>query len=371
MYIRKVSPLLLLTLAREDFAPAWAKIESTIRTGYYARVKRKDEMERRLAEAAPLAKGAKTRAEFDAAVDAMVAGFHDSHFDFLTDEEPGYYMMDGLIRGDKAAAMPQVGAWFRRDADGYTVQMLMEGGAAAAAGLRTGDVVRRVNGEPFTPIASLGGHVGETVTLAYRRGGREAEARVAVSRTAPLKMFLDATVRSARVIEHGGRRIGYLHLWTHANEEFAKALRDALTGPGKDVDAFVLDLRGGFGGRPYGFEEQFLPQGKTPALFAKPLVLLIDRGSRSAKELFSYDLQQAHRATLVGETTAGHVLGTYPYRVNEWSYLEIPMVDYVVKGVRLEGRGAIPDVPVSPMTGADGRDLALEKALEIAAQKGL
>lgn len=342
-------PLALLTL-REDFAPTWEAVASAIRTSYYARQTRHDEMERRLAEAAPRAKAAPNRQAFESVVNAMIVGFGDSHFEFLSDEDQGYYSMDGLLKGDKAASMPQIGAWFAHGSDGYTVQMVLEGSAAASAGLRVGDLVTRIDDKPFSPVAALAEKVGHQATLTVRRNGVENTAPVAVTRTTVPTMFLDATLASRRTVERNGKRIGVMHLWTQGDPHSLEALKDALDAA-KDDDGFVLDLRSGFGGYPKPYEDAL--KG-----YRKPLAVVIDRGSRSAKEVLSYDLQRAHRATLVGERTAGAVLGTFPRRLNDWAYIEIPIVDYAVGGVRLEKRGVEPDVPVP--AGIDPVERAVE-----------
>ncbi|RYG33204.1 PDZ domain-containing protein [bacterium] len=385
--IRNVTAFALVALSlslapAEDFAPAWEKIETSIRQRYYARTARKSDMDRLLAKYGPIVKAAGDRKAFDGAMDSMIAEFRDSHFDFLTPEEQGYYLMDNLLRQDKAEEMPNVGAWFRLDGDGYTVQMVLEDGAAAKAGLRAGDVITSLDGVPFSPVESLKSRVGKTVPLVYRRRGAETTTTIAVSTARPLKMFLEASRASTRVIDQGGRKFGYFHLWTQASDDFRNALSNAIYGRLKDTDAFILDLRGGFGGRPEGFADPFFrPDMKldwktTPTAgysqnfgYSRPLVVLIDKGSRSAKEILSFILQKSKRATLIGETTAGNVLGTSPYRINDWSFLEIPMVDVAIEGVRLEGKGVAPDIAVSQSPSADGKDATVEKAVEVLLKK--
>ena len=99
--------------------------------------------------------------------------------------------------------------------------------------------------------------------------------------------------------------------------------------------------------------------------YAKPLVVIIDKGSRSAKEVLAYILKKSGRATLVGERTGGNVLGTFPFWIGDWAILEIPMIDVIVDGVRLEGVGVEPHVAVIDEFDADGNDLFLARALEI------
>ena len=334
-----MTALALLFAVREDFRPLWTKVDATVRKLYYARRTRKKEMERLLAKYAPRARAATDREVFERTVNAMTEEFGDSHFEFFSDRDQGFYLMNALV-DPNPTAMPEIGAWFRRAPDGYTVGMVLDGGAADRAGLRVGDLVTRIDGGPFTPIVAFASRIGSDARLTFRRGNATLETSVRPSRTVGTRMFLDATLASRRTISQGGRQFGYLHLWTQAGAPFRKALEDALR-DARDRDGFVLDLRGGFGGYIQGFEE-------AVQAYPKPVVVVIDGGSRSAKELLAFALQRSHRATLVGERTAGDVLGAMPIRLEEWAYLEVPAVDYKVGGVRLEGRGVQPDVEVPP-----------------------
>ena len=66
----------------------------------------------------------------------MIAEFKDSHFDFYSDEDQGYYLMDGFSKDP--ASMPEVGAWFKKTGDLYTVQMVLDGTQAQEVGLIRG-----------------------------------------------------------------------------------------------------------------------------------------------------------------------------------------------------------------------------------------
>ncbi|MGV3616234.1 MAG: S41 family peptidase [Fimbriimonas sp.] len=339
-----------------DYSSAWTEVQREIRSRYYARESRKAEMNRLLKKYEPLAKGAKSEAEFDAAMDRMTEEFGDSHFGFFTRDEPGYYLMDALRRGDHAEPIAHLGAWLRPEGDGMTVQMLLDGGEAARNGLRKGDVLFAVDGGPLT-VARLRGQ--SKVPVRSRRGKEERTVTLDVKEQNGGEMFLDATRASVRVIPYQGRQIGYIRLWTLASSSFQTALRNALKGPLKNTDGLVLDLRDGFGGRPEGFGDPFKES------YRKPLVVLTNEGTRSAKEILSFDLQRTKRARLVGKRTAGHVLGTFPTPLKgNWAYLEIPMVEVPASGVRLEKRGVTPDVTVPKEFDAEGRDLILAQGLE-------
>lgn len=368
---------LALFTAPDEFSQAWEKTSKAIESRYYARVSRADELKKRLGDTAPKALASKTRDEFSKVVNDMIDGFGDSHFDFFTEEDQGYYTMDSLAGGKSQLA--QVGAWFRQGADGYTVHMVMNGSPAEAAGIVKGDLIVSVDGKPLRPVSSFKDK--PKVTVKWRRGAKEWEKELETTTSSATDMFLKASRESAKVIEQGGKKIGYFRLWTMANDDFKNALSGAVYGKLKDTDAFVLDLRDGFGGRPEGHLDPFFrpdvtlewKYGPGPGMkqsfgYGKPLIVLINEGSRSAKEVAAYVLKKSKRATLVGRTTAGHVLGTSPMRLNEWAMLEIPMVEVMTDGTRLEGKGVSPDVEVSREYDADGKDLFLAKALELAAK---
>jgi carboxyl-terminal processing protease len=273
--------------------------------------------------------------------------------------------------------MPNIGAWFRPVANGFAIQMLLNGGPAAEAGLRKGDVVTNVDGHSFTPIESIADKVGKKVQITYMRGSNRQTADVEVKQGTGTQFFSDGTRSSQTIIERDGKKYAYIHLWTMSNETEKSMLANAVYGRLKDTDGFILDIRDGFGGRPEGFGDPFFrpevnlswdsPMFSQKQLFGyqRPLVVLINKGSRSAKEVFAFIMKDSKRATLVGEKTGGNVLGTSPSPVGDWGYLEIPMVDVKANGVRLEKVGVAPDIAVPQEFDASGKDLYVEEAIKV------
>ena len=97
-----------------------------------------------------------------------------------------------------------------------------------------------------------------------------------------------------------------------------------------------------------------------------PVVILVNSGSASASELFSSTMQAAGRATVVGQTTCGCLLGFLGYaRIPGGAELAYSEVGFRLPNEkRIEGEGVIPDVPV-PLVARDlqlGRDRPLEVA---------
>ncbi|HVT12143.1 MAG TPA: S41 family peptidase [Fimbriimonadaceae bacterium] len=364
-----------------DFANAWSRIRSAIETRYYARTQQHDRMESLLNRYESDAKAATNQADFEKSVNQMIADFGDSHFGFFTKSDQGFYMMESLVKREGGTEMPNIGAWFRPEGNGYAIQMLLNGGTAEKAGLRKGDIVTRIDGDPFSPVDSLARFVGKAAKIDYVRNHVPMSADVEVGEATGHDFFLNGTRASIKTIDFQGKKYGYIHLWTMSDEEEKSTLANAVYGKLKNTAGFILDIRDGFGGRPEGFGDPFFrpdvhlsweAQGFTnDELFGygRPLVVLIDKGSRSAKEVFAYIMKTSKRATLVGEKTGGNVLGTSPSPVGDWGYLEIPMVDVKANGVRLEKVGVAPDIAVPQEFDANGHDLYIEEALKVLSKK--
>jgi carboxyl-terminal processing protease len=97
-----------------------------------------------------------------------------------------------------------------------------------------------------------------------------------------------------------------------------------------------------------------------------PVAILIDGLSASASECFAGGLQSLGRARVFGQTSMGQALPALFDTLPNGDVLIHAWGDFVTgSGVRLEGRGVIPD-EIVPATRADllaGRDRPLEAAL--------
>lgn len=107
--------------------------------------------------------------------------------------------------------------------------------------------------------------------------------------------------------------------------------------------------------------------------YAGPLVIVTDRLSASSSEEFAGGLQAIGRATVVGDRTPGIVLVADVVRLPLGATLVCPVAETrVADGTVLEGRGVIPDRPVS-LTAESlvaGRDLQLEAAVAVLTADG-
>ena len=183
-------------------------------------------------------------------------------------------------------------------------------------------------------------------------------------------------------VEKAGQRIGYIHSWSYAGDQYQEKLEDELIyGRLRDADALVLDLRDGWGGAPLTALQLYTARGpsvtsigrdRTPSTYHgqwnKPVVMLVNGGSRSAKEILAYGFQQYDIGPVVGTPTAGAVTAGRAFIMPDDSLLYVAVADvYLDQTVRLEGEGVTPDVVVPfPIEYAQGADPQKERAIATA-----
>jgi carboxyl-terminal processing protease len=314
----------------------------------------------------------------------MLGELHASHLEYCTDDQFEYYFFNSIFAPDQAdSAIEHIGVTGAVQGDAFVVRALFDGGPAAKAGLRVGDRIRSADGRPFSTVGAFRGRAGHSVTLTVERGGEGVRSIpvVPVKETAK-EAFANATRNSVRVIRQGKRRLAYVHLWTLTHREILAAYEVPLREELGATEGLILDLRDGFGGFPERFDyvlyrpdlvlKQVTRDGKSSierSGYGKPIVALINGGSRSAKEYLAYELKKTRRATLVGTTTAGYFLGAGYARIDDDGLLMLPKTDLLLDGKRLEGIGVAPDVMVQPRDSYGPEDAQIKRAAEVLAKK--
>lgn len=344
----------------------------------------------------PLANQAKSQTELAQVINQMLDELNTSHTHFYTPEDPAYYQLLGIfftvipetrqrLEGYLPDGKPQYSGIgiFTVQRDGNTfVKAVLDGSPAEAAGVLVGDRLVSVDSEPFHPINSFSGKAEQPLKLLVQRSpDRQVELTVTPQLFDGAEMFLDAMKASIEVIERDGKQIGYVHLWSYAGEQFHDALRVELSyGQLKDVDSFILDLRDGWGGAsasylnlyaPYNLSITGATRDRPPvtsnSAWSKPVVMLVNEGSRSGKEILAYGFRKYGIGPVVGTKTAGAVVGGILRVMDDGSILYLAYADVQVDGVRLEGVGVEPDIEVPfSLEYAQGADPQKERAIEVA-----
>lgn len=111
--------------------------------------------------------------------------------------------------------------------------------------------------------------------------------------------------------------------------------------------------------------------GSASVQYDGPLAVLVGRDTHSSAEVFAYVMQYRERGVVIGQRTAGEVLGARAYRLRDGGQLYVSVTDFRrFDGSQLEGEGVQPDVVVPAgtrwprQTGTLEQDPALAAALE-------
>lgn len=329
---------------------------------------------------------AKSDEDFERLTREALADLKASHTAYYPRESMGFVALSSIFRQFlklKEVEYVSLGVDVAERPEGLFVRHVFPGGPAEKAGLKRGDRIVSVEGKPFHPVRSVKDRAGKPteVTVERAKGARPLTVTVTPRRVDPKAEWLEVQAKSSRIIESGGKRVAYQYVYSCAGPEHQEALADYILSQGQEADALVVDLRDGWGGCNVEFLNLFntrLPvftsvgrDGKpvvSMASWVKPVVLLVNGGSRSGKELVSFAMKQREMAKLVGEKTAGAVLAGTPLRLSNGDLLYLAVMDGTVDGTRLEGVGVTPDVEVpDALPYAAGKDPQLEKALEVAA----
>jgi carboxyl-terminal processing protease len=259
-----------------------------------------------------------------------------------------------------------------------TVVEAIENSPAIKAGIKPGDEILAIDGKSTLNMkieeASklIRGQVGTVLRLQIGRG-RQSAFDVKLTRA-----NIEVPTVHYRMKYEGKRRIGYISLRefsAHAAEQMYRAIRDLNA---KQVDGYVLDLRGNPGGllqasieiarmwlddgaivrtvdRKGGSEEA---KANRSALTNRPLVVLVDNNSASASEILTGALKDNKRATVIGSQTFGKALVQSVHELADGSGVAITIAHYYTpKGTDINHTGIVPDIKID-LTKIQERQLA-------------
>ena len=329
-------------------------------------------------------------------INALIGELKTSHTVLLTPDDVDYYVLRGVFsRGRSTYA--GIGLFSVRIDGRDFVDLLLEGYPADYAGLKVGDEIVSVDGEPYHPIRSFRGKIGKDAAVGVRRteGGPVVTVDVDVVGIEPLAAFSEATLTSTRVIEREGRRIGYVHVWASLSP-FEKVLAEGLARLGAArwpdrkrprttpaVDALIVDMRGKIGGVvnvATRYLEIIDPRGPdiswrggargAPASMRGRTAVLIDHHTRSTAEVFVHSYKRERQGPLIGTTTAGAVSGGSAIIMPGDNLLHVAVSGLTVDGDIIEGNGVAPDTVVRrPIPYSGGADPVLDAAVGLLATR--
>jgi carboxyl-terminal processing protease len=348
----------------------------------------------------PRAQAAKSWEELGPVINEMLGLLRTSHTNYYTAVDPEYYFLFGIFSTGPLAEVAQQRfpdgmvqfdslGLFTRKVDGkWFVTGVLDGSPAAVAGVHRGNEIVSLNGQPFQPVRPLQGLAakGESMRLEIQVTAEPNSRRTLELK--PVTLFpndamLAGMEQSMRVIDHRGRKIAYVHIWSYAGKQYYERLvQELLQGSFDQADALVLDIRDGWGGASPEYLNIF--NQRVPQLtsvgrdqqelsfktqWRKPVALLINGGSRSGKEVLAYGFRKYGIGPVVGERTGGAVSAGTAIPISENSLLYLCVSGVRVDGEVLEGVGVAPEHEVIwPLPYATAEDPQLQKALNLMAE---
>ncbi|MCA0452837.1 MAG: S41 family peptidase [Chloroflexi bacterium] len=298
----------------------------------------------------------------------LVDGAIKGMVDVLGDQFSGYMDPETypLFNSDLSGEVEGIGAVVQTDEETNEISIanVLEGSPAEAAGLKSGDVFVKVEGEDVTQatqfdlVKLVRGKEGTTVNLTMRRGEELIDFSI-------IRAKIITPVVEYKTLEDG---IGYIKLRSfdaNAYQEVTNAMTEL---GGEDMNGLVLDLRGNPGGlltsaidiasvfmkdgtilvEDFGNdnEQTYTTNGKYVG-YDVPLTILVDENSASASELIAGAMQDVGRATIVGVTTFGKgTVQTWQQLVNGGG-IRLTIARWLTpNGHWIHGNGVTPDVIV-------------------------
>lgn len=308
----------------------------------------------------------KTLRDLGKTMGAAIADLKSSHCSFVTINDEMYHFLHALFSDfNKTLTRGKIdcvgfatgGAPF----DEKQIRYILDGSPAAKAGLQIGDKILKVNGHPFVGYVNFLGSAGKNNTLSIDRKGEIKSVTIKPIMEDMYSAYTDAMKKSVRIEQVDGKKIGYIHVWSGGRRSF-EALDEIMEDKLAHTDGLLFDIRDGYGGNSLNDLDRFYrppkayPEFKTVDrngkkstsryYYDKPIVAIINGGSRSGKELLSFSFKRTGRAKLVGTNTAGAVLAGSLFKLDDNSSLYLAVLDGTVDGVRLEGVGVAPDVVI-------------------------
>jgi carboxyl-terminal processing protease len=317
-------------------------------------------------------------------VRGMANSLGDCHTGFMTPKQ----VQDHVSRLQGTTRFGGVGVILRRqaDANAFAVIEVFDGGPAAKAGMKKGDLLTSVDGEVIQGL-------GLEQVVALVRGVEGTPVRLGISRAgAPHEMEITRGTVSAPFIRAAllTGNIGYLHLYSFPEPlvgQLDQALRDFER---RNVAGVVVDLRDNSGGSldvvtkvtsrfvREGALFQTIQRGGDRTIYAadgsfwksaKPVAVVVNGGTGSGGELFASAVKEHGVGAVVGTKTAGCVSTGQMFPLPDGSALEIATSRVVsgVRGAELNKVGVAPDevVPITAEDLASDFDPQLQRAAEL------
>ena len=315
----------------------------------------------------------------ESAVKGYVAGLGDEYTEYLTKDEYEELLID--VNGDYVG----IGIYMTQDRNGNVVVLLpIEGSPAEEAGLKTGDIITKVNGEDCIDMdlslvsSKVKGEEGTTVDLEILRED-EFINKTIERRTVEIKTIENEILDN---------KIGYIEILsfdTGCSYDIEIILNDYIS---RGIKSIIIDLRDNGGGvvsEATDMADLFLEKdsnimieidkkGNAKATKAEKesiinsdikIVILTNENTASASEILVGALKDNNVAQIVGTTTFGKGVMQELIPVSSGGALKLTIKEFCTpNGNKINKEGIKPDIEIEDNEETE-EDEQLQKAIEM------
>jgi carboxyl-terminal processing protease len=262
-----------------------------------------------------------------------------------------------------------IGVWLKQKGDDLEIVSVLPDTPARASGLKRGDIIRDIDGEPVQKLSSddavalIKGPEGTEVDLQIERDGASLDftlTRAQIELPNLISKKLDGD-------------LGYIRLFGFARGAGDQVHEEVESMIAEGIKGIVLDLRDNGGGlfqEAVGVASTFIEDGEIvtyrersegdvvydaqgDAFEDLPLVVLVNEGTASASEIVAGALQDRERAMVIGMTTYGKGSVQEVVPLTDSSALKLTIAAYLTPdGSDINGSGIVPDVEVDDVASA-------------------
>lgn len=326
-------------------------------------------------------------AMLESAIKGYVAGLDDDYSEYITKEEMEEYMQDA--RGNYVG----VGIYITKNTKTNQIVVLMpiKGSPAEAAGIKSGDVITKVDGTEYN---------GEQLSEASKALKSEAGtiAKIEVLRNDTEKLEFEVERKSikvshieAKVLEND---IGYMKVSTFDEgcyEEFKQNWEKLSS---QNIKSLIIDLRNNGGGivdEALNMADMMVEKDKTLLITASknaeekinkaeqektinvPIVILVNEGTASSSEILSAAVRENNEnVKIIGTKTYGKGVIQTIFNLSDGSGIKLTTSEYYTPNHNtINKEGIAPDIEVelpedeNIYTVSEKNDTQLQKAIEV------
>ena len=326
----------------------------------------------------------------DSAVKGYVDGLGDKYTEYFSKEEMEEFKTE--TEGNYVG----IGIYMMQNLEDNNIIVIssIKGSPAEEAGIKTGDIIKKVNGKEYTAedfesvSSNIKGKEGTKVSIEIQRGKKVLNFEIE-------RKKIELYPIETEVIQN---KIGYINMPSF-NDGCSKEFKNKYEELNKQkVESLIIDLRNNGGGileealeiLDYILEKDSImlitvdknnkveiEKAKKKPIITVPIVVLVNENTASASEIFASALKENSKATIIGTKTYGKGVIQELLTLIDGSGLKVTIEEYYTPNRnKINGVGVEPDITIEledegTLIVSKKKDTQLKKAIEILNKKKL